>query len=51
MKITKKGAKMIRTIKAAESTLADIKHYQTKNIPAAGSFLKKEDSSQISLFD
>ena len=51
MKITKKGAKMISTIKASDSVLNDIKHYQTKNIPAAGSFLKKEDSSQISLFD
>lgn len=50
MKLTKKGAKVINVVIAENSGLEDIKHYQAKNIPAAGSFLKKEDSNQISLF-
>lgn len=50
MKLTKKGAKVVKVTAAADSGLSDIKHYQTKNIPAAGSFLKKEDSNQLSLF-
>ncbi len=51
MKMTKKGAKMVETVLAVNSGLSDLKHYQARNIPAAGSFLRKEDSSQISLFD
>jgi len=50
MKLTKKGAKMINVIPASECSLNDLNHYRTKNIPAAGSFLRKEDSNQTSLF-
>lgn len=49
MKLTKKGASLVKTVLAAESGLEDVKHYRTKNIPAAGSFLRKDDS-QISMF-
>lgn len=44
----KKGAKLIKVCLAEESGLADAKKYETKNIPAAGSILKKDDS-QLSL--
>lgn len=50
MKLTRKGAKMVKTILAQDSELADIKPYRGKNIPAVGSFLKKEDTNQVSLF-
>lgn len=50
MKLTRKGAKMVRVVPAEESGLSDIKHYQTKNIPAAGCFLRKDDSPQLTLF-
>ncbi len=49
MKITKKGAKITRVCLASESELEDIAHFRTKNIPAAGSFLRKDDL-QLSLF-
>ncbi len=49
MKLTKKGATLVKAVRAEESGLEDIKHYRTKNIPAAGSFLRKDDS-QISMF-
>ncbi len=49
MKMTKKGAKLVRTVLATDSGIPDIRHYRAKNIPAAGSFLKAEDT-QISLF-
>jgi len=48
--LKKKGAKMIRIALPEETGINDIKHYTTKNIPAAGSFLRKEDSGQLSLF-
>lgn len=48
MTLRKKGSKMVRVMSAAECEIPDLKHYMTKNIPAAGSFLKKEDS-QLSL--
>ncbi len=48
MTIKKKGAKLIKVTLAEESGLDNLKYYTTKNIPAAGSYLKKEDS-QISL--
>lgn len=48
MKLTKKGAVMCRVEEAKNSGIEDLKHYTTKNIPAAGSFLKKD--KQISLF-
>lgn len=53
MKLTKKGAKMCRVARAEESGISDLKHYLTKNIPAAGSFLRKDDvtDKQISMFD
>ncbi len=49
MKITKKGATLVRACRAEESGLDNIKHYKTKNIPAAGSFLRSEDT-QMSMF-
>ncbi len=49
MKLTKKGATLVKAVRAEESGLEGIKHYRTKNIPAAGSFLRKDDS-QISMF-
>ncbi len=49
MKITKKGATLVRAVLAKDSGLDNIKHYKAKNIPAAGSFLRTEDT-QMSLF-
>ncbi|MCR4718906.1 MAG: topoisomerase IV, partial [Firmicutes bacterium] len=49
MKITKKGASLTKITLAENSGLIDTKHYRTKNIPAAGSFLRTEDT-QMSLF-
>ena len=49
MKMTKKGAQLVRAVTAAESGLDNIRHYKAKNIPAAGSFLRTEDT-QMSLF-
>ena len=49
MKLTKKGATLSRTVPTQDSGLIDTKHYRTKNIPAAGSFLRTEDT-QLSLF-
>ena len=49
MKLTKKGAVLSKTVTAQNSGLIDIKHYKAKNIPAAGSFLRTEDT-QLSLF-
>lgn len=53
MKLTKKGAKMVRVVYANESGIENLKYYTTKNIPAVGSFLKKEDTAdrQLSLFE
>ena len=57
MKLTKKGAKMIRVCDVQTSKLDNLSHYSTKNIPAVGSFLRKEDiadgtpQAQISLFE
>lgn len=50
MKITKKGAKVVRVLPLAVAELDDPGHFRTKNIPAAGSFLRKDDV-QLSLFD
>ncbi len=49
MKITKKGAKVTRVCTVKDSELEDAPHFRTKNIPAAGSFLRKDDL-QLSLF-
>ena len=49
MKMTKKGAQLVRACIASASGLDNIKHYKARNIPAAGSFLRSEDT-QISLF-
>ncbi len=49
MKITKRGATLVRATLAKDSGLDNIKHYKAKNIPAAGSFLRTEDT-QMSLF-
>ncbi len=50
MKITKKGAKIVRVLPLDKAELEDVAHFRTKNIPAAGSFLRKDDV-QLSLFD
>lgn len=49
MKLTKKGAQLVRAVKSTDSGLDNVKHYKAKNIPAAGSFLRSEDT-QLSLF-
>ena len=49
MKITKKGASLVRAVYAKDSGLDNLKHYKAKNIPAAGSFLRSEDT-QMSMF-
>lgn len=53
MKLTKKGAKMCRVVLSTESGIENLKYYTTKNIPAVGSFLKKDDTEdkQMSLFE
>ncbi len=53
MKLTKKGAKMIKVVFAEESNIENLKKYTTKNIPAVGSFLTKDEvsSKQMSLFE
>ncbi len=48
MALRKKGAKVVKVTLASESGLDDVEKYRTKNIPAAGSGLKKEDT-QLSL--
>lgn len=49
MKLTKKGATLVRISLAKDSGLDNTKHYKAKNIPAAGSFLRTEDT-QMSMF-
>ncbi len=49
MKITKKGAILTSVVLSKDSGITDTKHYKTKNIPAAGSFLRADDT-QLSLF-
>ncbi len=44
MTLRKKGSKLTGITMAALCGIEDLKHYTTKNIPAAGSFLRKEDS-------
>ena len=53
MKLTKKGAKLYKVILAKNSGIENLKKYTTKNIPAAGSFLTKDEgsSNQMSLFE
>ncbi len=48
MSLRKKGAKVIKVSSIEESGLEDAERYRTKNIPAAGAGLKKEDT-QLSL--
>lgn len=48
MALRKKGAKVTKVSDALSSGLEDVERYRTKNIPAAGSGLKKEDT-QLSL--
>lgn len=48
MALRKKGAKVTKVSAARESGLEDAEGYRTKNIPAAGSGLKREDT-QLSL--
>ena len=42
----KKGAKLGKVLTIEESGLSDLDYYRTKNIPAVGCFLKKEDAQQ-----
>ncbi|MBE7016085.1 MAG: topoisomerase IV [Ruminococcaceae bacterium] len=49
MKITKKGATVTKAVLAKDAGIDNVKHYKTKNIPAAGSFLRSDDV-QMSLF-
>ena len=49
LKISKKGSTLTKIVESENSGLDNIKHYRTKNIPAAGSFLRSEDI-QMSLF-
>lgn len=49
MKLTKKGARLVKVLPLEKSELQDPAHFRTKNIPAAGSFLRKDDV-QLSLF-
>ena len=44
---------MCKVLFAKDSNLDNLSHYKTKNIPAVGSFLRKDDvaKGQISLFD
>lgn len=53
MRMSKKGGKLSRLVTVEQSGIADIAYYTTKNIPATGCFLKKDDSDfkQLSLFD
>lgn len=44
MTLRKKGSKLTGITMAALCGIEDLKHYTAKNIPAAGSFLRKEDS-------
>ncbi len=48
MTLRKKGAKVVRAVSAEESGIEGAERYRTKNIPAAGGMLKKEDT-QLSL--
>lgn len=48
LNLTKKGAIMTDVIYAEDCPVEDLKYYRTKNIPAAGNYLRKGDS-QMSL--
>lgn len=48
MTLRKKGSKLVKIMFAEDCGIDDLKHYTARNIPAAGSFLKQEDS-QLSL--
>lgn len=39
----KRGSKLLKVIRASQIELQDLSYYKTKNIPAVGCFLKKED--------
>ncbi len=47
--LKKKNAKMVRIASPEETFIEDLKYYTTKNIPAAGCFLRKEDNGQLSI--
>lgn len=49
MTLRKKGSRLIKAMAADECDIQDLSYYTAKNIPAAGSFIRKDDS-QISLF-
>ena len=48
MTLKKKGAKVVKVMEASESGMENVGRFKTKNIPAAGGILKKEDT-QLSL--
>ncbi|MBP3359653.1 MAG: topoisomerase IV [Clostridia bacterium] len=47
--LKKKNAKMVRVTTPDNTSIHDIKYYSTKNIPAAGCYLRKEDNGQLSI--
>ncbi len=47
--LKKKNAKLICVTKPENTAFNDIKYYTTKNIPAAGCFIRKEDSGQLTI--
>lgn len=49
--LKKKNAKMIYVVYPEKTGIHDLNHYRTKNIPAAGSFMRKEDgvNTQLSI--
>lgn len=47
--LKKKNAKMVRVTTPDNTSIHDTKYYSTKNIPAAGCYLRKEDNGQLSI--
>lgn len=44
----KNGSKLIKVCKPAESGIGNLEYYKTKNIPAIGCYLRKEDCDAVS---
>jgi len=43
----KNGSRMIKVCRPEESGISDLEYYKTKNIPAVGCYLKKEDAAAL----
>ena len=43
----KNGSRMIKVCRSEESGISDLEYYKTKNIPAVGCYLKKEDAAAL----